>query len=365
VAIERIGVVGAGVMGSEIAFVAAAAGLDVALRDVDRKLIDKGIAHVRSITERRVARGRMSEEDAAALVARVAAAEDEAQLAACELVIEAVTERMDVKRAVFAALDASTPEGTILASNTSGLSISELGAATSRPERVLGLHFFNPASTMKLVEVIRGGETSESTVQAASDLVRRLGKTPVAVAECPGFLVNRILVRALCEAYRRAAETSPDLAAADAAVVDAGPAPMGPFALGDLIGLDTLAHVQGDLVAAYGERFDDGDLMARHVAAGRLGTKSGEGFYAGRAPEGAPDDAGREVAERYYLGALDEARRCLEEGIASPDDLDLALELGAGWSNGPLAWAAAEGHDAVRGRVAALARLGARFRPIP
>ena len=314
-AIERIGVVGAGVMGSEIAFSAAAAGIEVALRDVDRSLIERGLAHVGAIAERRVARGRMSADEAAALVARVAPAEDEADLAGCDLVIEAVTERMDVKRTVFAALDAATPAETLLASNTSGLSISELASVTSRPERVLGLHFFNPASTMRLVEVIRGDATSDATAEAGAELVRRLGKTPVAVAECPGFLVNRVLVRALCEAYRRAAESGAGLAAADAAVVAAGPAPMGPFALGDLIGLDTLHHVQNDLVSAYGERFEDGGLMAGHVAAGRLGAKSGEGFFEGRAPEGEADDLGRDVAERYYLGALDEARRCLDEEV--------------------------------------------------
>lgn len=335
--IERIGVVGAGVMGSEIAFAAAQAGVEVALRDVERSLIDRGIAHVRSIAERRVARGRMTTEEAEAIVARVAPAVAESDLAGCGLVIEAVTERMEVKLAVFAALDVATPGETFLASNTSGLSISEIARATSRPDRVLGLHFFNPASTMKLVEVIRGDATSDATAQAGSDLVRRLGKTPVAVAECPGFLVNRVLVRALCEAYRQAATTGADLAAADAAVVAGGPAPMGPFALGDLIGLDTLAHVQGDLVAAYGERFDDGGLMAGHVAAGRLGAKSGEGFFAGRPPEGAaPDDAGREVAEHYYSGARDEARRCLDESVASSEDLTLAMQLGAGWSEGPL-----------------------------
>ncbi|HET6689448.1 MAG TPA: 3-hydroxyacyl-CoA dehydrogenase family protein [Miltoncostaeaceae bacterium] len=335
--ISRIGVVGAGVMGSEIAFAAAQAGVGVALRDVERSLIDKGIAHVRAIADRRVARGRMTEEEAAAIVARVAPAEAESDLAGCGLVVEAVTEVMDVKLAVFAALDAATPPGTLLASNTSGLSISELGRATSRPDRVLGLHFFNPASTMKLVEVIRGDATSDATAQAGADLVRRIGKTPVAVAECPGFLVNRVLVRALCESYRCAAQTGADLSAADAAVVEAGPAPMGPFALGDLIGLDTLLHVQNDLVAAYGDRFGDGGLMAGHVAAGRLGAKSGEGFFAGRPPEGATADAeGREVAARYYEGARDEARRCLDEGVASADDLVLAMQLGAGWSGGPL-----------------------------
>jgi 3-hydroxyacyl-CoA dehydrogenase len=254
-------------------------------------------------------------------------------------VIEAVTEVMDVKRAVFAALDAATPPATLLASNTSGLSITELGRVTSRPDRVLGLHFFNPASTMRLVEVIRGEDTSDATAAAGAAFVAGLGKTPVPVGECPGFLVNRVLVRALCAAYRTADARRADLAAADAAVVAGGPAPMGPFALGDLIGLDTLAHIQLDLAAAYGERFADAGVLAERVAAGRMGVKSGGGFYDGRAPEADPDEAGRAVAERYYAEALDEARRCLAESVASAEDLDLAMRLGAGWEEGPLAWA--------------------------
>lgn len=335
--IQRIGVVGAGVMGSEIAFAAAQAGIDVALRDVSRSLIDAGIAHIREITERSVTRGRLTAAAADAITARVKPAEAAEDLAGCGLVIEAVTERMEVKRQVFAALDAATPPETLLASNTSGLSISEIARATSRPDRVLGLHFFNPASVMRLVEVIRGDATSDATARAGLDLVHRLGKTPVTVAECPGFLVNRVLVRALCEAYRCAAGSGADLAAADAAVVAGGPAPMGPFALGDLIGLDTLLHVQRDLVAAYGDRFGDGGLMADHVAAGRLGAKSGGGFFTGSAVgDAGSDDAARDVAGRYYLGARDEARRCLDEAVASPADLDLAMRLGAGWSEGPL-----------------------------
>jgi 3-hydroxyacyl-CoA dehydrogenase len=203
----------------------------------------------------------------------------------------------------------------------------------------VGLHFFNPASVMRLVEVIQGADTSEATIAAGVELARALGKTPVRVRECPGFLVNRILVRALAEAYRHAAQIGADRAAADRAVVDGGPAPMGPFALGDLIGLDTLAHVRRDLEQAYGERFRDAGEVDRQVAAGRLGSKSGAGFYDGDAPEAAADEAGTAVAERYYGGALDEARRCIEEGIAAPEDVDLAMRYGCGWSQGPLAWA--------------------------
>jgi 3-hydroxyacyl-CoA dehydrogenase len=351
VSIRRIGVVGAGVMGSEIAFAAAAAGIEVVLRDLEPALVERGLAHARSIAERRVARGAMSQEEADAPLGRITPAVDDGALAGCELAIEAVTELMDVKRDVFRRLDAALGPDALLASNTSGLSITELGRATRRPERVLGLHFFNPASTMRLVEVIRGADTSAATVAAGRELVERLGKTPVEVAECPGFLVNRVLVRALCEAYRRAAETGAAPAVADAAVVAAGPAPMGPFALADLIGIDTLAHVRRELAAAYGERFDDGGQLDRLVAAGRLGRKSGAGFYESPVEGVEPDAIGADVAERYYLGALDEARRCLEERVAAPEDLDLALRLGAGWSEGPLAWFRAQG-DAARERMA-------------
>jgi 3-hydroxyacyl-CoA dehydrogenase len=344
--IRLVGVVGAGVMGSEIAQVAAAAGLEVALRDVDAPTVERGLAHVRGIGERRVARGRMAPEEAEAIVARIAPTLEDAAMGACDVVIEAVTEVMDVKREVFRRLDAVLAPHALLASNTSGLSISALGRETGRADRVLGLHFFNPASTMRLIEVVRGDDTSEASLRAGESLAWTLGKTPVRVRDRPGFLVNRMLVRACVEAYRRAGELDADLAAADAAVVAGGPAPMGPFALGDLIGLDTLDHVQRNLEEAYGVRFADGGLLAALVAAGRLGQKSGGGFFTGRPAEAEADEVGRDVAERYYLGALDEARRCIGEDVAGPADVDLAMTLGAGWSEGPLAWAERRGLEA-------------------
>ncbi len=330
--------VGAGVMGSEIAQVAAAAGLEVVLRDVDAAAIGRGLDHVRDIGARRVARGRLSAEDAAAIVDRITPAGDDAALADCDVIIEATTEVMDVKREVFARLDAVARPDAILASNTSGLSITDMGRATAHPERVLGLHFFNPASVMRLVEVIPGSRTSPAATDAAMALVTQLGKTPVRVAECPGFLVNRIVIRALVEAYRRASEIGADRGAVDAAVVEGGPAPMGPFALGDLIGLDTLLHVQRDLEEAYGDRFATGDELGALVAAGDLGAKSGSGFLTGASSDAVPDAAGRDVAERYYRGAVDEASRCVAEGVAAPDDTDLAVTLGGGWETGPLTW---------------------------
>jgi 3-hydroxybutyryl-CoA dehydrogenase len=336
--IRRLAVVGAGVMGSEIAQTAAAGGVEVVLLDADPAARERGLAHVASIGERRVARGRMSEEEARVILGRVTTATDDAALVDCDLAVEAVPEVMDIKRQVFRRLDAALPPQALLATNTSGLSVSEMAAETSRPDQVVGLHFFNPASVMKLVEVIRGTSTSEATMSAAETLVSSLGKIPVRVRECPGFLVNRVLVRALSGAYRRAVELGADMAAADAAIVAGGPAPMGPFALGDLIGLDTLGHIQGDLQAAYGDRFDDAGAVAAQVDAGRFGAKTGAGFYDGKAPHAEPDDAGRDVAETYYACALDEARRCIAEDVAAHGDVDLAMRHGCGWSAGPLEW---------------------------
>jgi len=338
VSAERIGVVGAGLMGAEIAQVAAAAGAAVVLNDASGEMLERGIERIRRIGERRVARGRWTAAQAEEVLARIAPADDLPALAGCGLVIEAITEVLEVKQDLMRRLDALLGPDAIIASNTSGLSITELGRATGRPDRVVGLHFFNPASVMRLVEVVRGEDTSDATADAAAAVAERMGKTPVRVRECPGFLVNRILVRALVEAYRHAGEIGAGRAAADAAVVEAGPAPMGPFALGDLVGLDTLLHVQRGLVEAYGERFTDGGLVEAEVARGRLGAKSGAGLLEGEAPDdAAPDAPGREVAGRYYAGARDEARRCLDEGVVDdPGDVTTALTLGAGWSAGPL-----------------------------
>ena len=360
---ESIGVIGAGVMGSEIAQVAAAAGCEVVLVDIDDAAVARGIEHIRSIGARRVDRGRMSAEDAEAILSRVRGAIDIAEIGGCDVIVEVAPEILDLKRDLWRRIDAAAKPGAILASNTSGLSITTLARETARPAHVLGLHFFNPASVMRLVEVIRGEDSADEVVDEGVAVATRLGKVPVRVVECPGFLVNRILVRALGEAYRHADELGADRPTADAAVVALGPAPMGPFALGDLIGLDTALHVQRDLQAAYGDRFAAGTSLADQVAGNRLGQKSGAGFVTGVAP-GAPDDLGPAIAERYYLGALDEACRCLEEAVAALPDIDVAMQLGAGWSDGPLACADAEGLPAVAARLEALAAdTGERFTP--
>jgi 3-hydroxyacyl-CoA dehydrogenase len=325
-------------MGSEIAQVAAAAGCTVVLLDSDPAALDRAREHIRGIGERRVAKQRMTAEEAEGILERIVLTGDDSELGECELAIEAVPEVLEIKRAVFDKLDALLPPGALLASNTSGLSITQLAQETSRPDHVLGLHFFNPASVMRLVEVVQGEDTAEDAVAAGEQFASAIGKTPVRVRECPGFLVNRILVRAMASAYKAAGESREARAAADRAVAESGPAPMGPFALGDLIGLDTLEHLRRDLVAAYGSRFDDGGHTGSLMEAGRLGSKSGGGFYDGGAPEVEIDPAAEAVALTYYRAAADEAGQCLEANIASRGDIDRAMQLGCGWEFGPLAW---------------------------
>ncbi len=330
-----VGIIGAGTMGAEIAHVAAVAGLDVLVADADLPRAEQGVERARAISARRVERARLDAAAKDAADSRVRAVAGIDDLADVDVVIEAVPEDLALKTVVHRRIDEVVRPDALVATNTSGLSVTALGDATGNPSRLVGLHFFNPASTMRLVEVIAGAATQEQAVARAIALAQDLGKTPVRVRECPGFVVNRVLVRAMAEAYRAAAGAPVDRRAADAMVVDGGPAPMGPFALGDLVGLDVLDSIRGDLEAAYGDRFDDAGTLGPLVAAGRLGRKSGGGLV----PDGDAHPTGTEpvVAAVYYAGAMDEARRLADEGVASPADIDLAMCLGAGWAEGPLA----------------------------
>lgn len=332
--ITVLGIVGGGTMGAEIAQLAAEHGLQVLLADADA---DRGATardRAVSIGERRVARGRITQDTAAAAALRITAVSGIADLGDVDAVVEAVPEVLDLKIAVHGEIDRVVPAGALVATNTSGLSVTTLADATRNPSRLVGLHFFNPASAMRLVEIIAGSSTAPDVVSRAEALARRLGKTPVRVRECPGFVVNRVLVRAMAEAYRATTGAPADRLAVDAAVVAGGPSPMGPFALGDLVGLDVLESIRVDLERAYGDRFADGGMLAPLVAEGRLGHKTGSGLV----PQDGGGATGSEtmVAAVYYAAALDEARRLANEEIASPSDIDLAICLGAGWASGPL-----------------------------
>ena len=330
-----IGIVGAGTMGAEIALVAALAGMDVLLADADHERAEAGRARALATGARLAERGRRDPADVEACAGRIHAVDGIAARAPAGIVIEAVPEDLALKARVHEQIDAAVAHDALVATNTSGLSVTALADGTSSPGRLVGLHFFNPAATMQLVEVIAGAATTEDTVAGALALAADLGKTPVRVRECPGFVVNRVLVRAMAEAFRAAAGAPVDRHAADRTVVDGGPAPMGPFALGDLVGLDVLESIRSDLEAAYGDRFADAGTLAPLVAQGHLGRKSGAGLVP--AAEGATTGTEPVVAAVYYAAAMDEARRLADEGVASPSDIDLAMRLGAGWSDGPLA----------------------------
>ena len=275
-----IGVVGAGTMGHGIAHVAARAGFDVILHDVDKGLIDAGIATIDREMARGVEKGRMTAGDKSASMKRIRGAGDVSALRGAGLIVEAIVEKESAKAGLFAALDDCCPEGTILASNTSSISITRIAAATKRPDRVIGMHFMNPVPVMQLVEVIRGHRTSDATVQSVLDSARRMGKTTVEVNDFPGFVSNRVLMPMINEAITALMEGVADAEAIDTVMKLGMNHPMGPLALADLIGLDTCLNILEVLHRGLGDpRYRPCPLLRRMVDAGDLGRKSGRGFY--------------------------------------------------------------------------------------
>jgi 3-hydroxyacyl-CoA dehydrogenase len=283
----KAAVVGAGVMGGEIAQVIAAADIPVVLKDVEQRFVDAGLQKAREVTESSLAKlvekGKLSSEQAGEqrdrTLARITGATSYEGFGDVDFAIEAVPERMSIKHDVFAELDAVTPGHAILASNTSGLSITEIGDVTNRPDRVVGFHFFWPASRMRLIEVVEGEETSLDSVQAASNFARAIRKTAVRCAECPGFVVNRILVSTASEVWRHQDETGQSFEEIDEAITAGASVPMGPFRIADMSGLDTVLKVARDMQAAYGDRFYVHKGMEERVERGDLGAKTGKGFY--------------------------------------------------------------------------------------
>jgi len=283
----KAAVVGAGTMGGEIAQVVASAGIDVVLKDVEQKFVDQGLEKAQQVTQTQlgglVKKEKITQEDAdrqaEEIVGRITGTTEYDAFGDVDFVIEAVPERMQIKQAVFAELDAVTPGHAILASNTSALSISEMGEATSRPDKVVGFHFFYPASMMRLIEVIEGDETSPETVQAAANFAQQIKKTAIKCGEAPGFVVNRILNSSVSEIWRVQEEEGIDVKELDKVIQESKTTPMGPFFLTDLLGLDTVLHVAEHLKESYGDRFYVHSGMKELVEAGNLGQKTGKGFY--------------------------------------------------------------------------------------
>jgi 3-hydroxybutyryl-CoA dehydrogenase len=278
----KVCVLGAGIMGAGIAQVAAEAGFEVTLRDLEDRFLDKGMTGIRKNLERAVAKGKMNAGESQTIMGRIRATTDLLKAAAdAELVIEAVLEVMALKKEVFKELDGICPPQTTFASNTSGLSITEMAAATRRPDRFIGMHFFNPVPVMKLVELTRGFLTSDKTLVFSKAFVERIGKTPIEVREAPGFAVNRILCPMINEAVFVYAEGVASAEDIDRAMVLGANHPIGPLALADMVGLDTLLLVLDGLHQELGEdKYRPAPLLRKMVRAGYLGRKSGRGFHA-------------------------------------------------------------------------------------
>ncbi|WLR48890.1 3-hydroxybutyryl-CoA dehydrogenase [Halobacillus litoralis] len=278
--INQVMVIGAGQMGAGIAQVFAQAGLNVKMNDMSQGALDQGLAGIEKRLKRAVEKGRMSEEDQKSAYGRLQTTTDLKDASDCDLVVEAVVENMDVKVSVFQQLDEITPAHAILATNTSSLPITEIAAATKRPEQVIGMHFMNPVPVMKLVEIIRAIQTSDETYQAIEDMTKKLEKTPVEVEDFPGFVSNRILMPMINEAIYTVHEGVASPEDVDAVMKLGMNHPMGPLTLADFIGLDTCLYIMEVLHEGFGDsKYRPCPLLRKYVKAGWLGKKSGRGFY--------------------------------------------------------------------------------------
>ncbi|MDR2770710.1 MAG: 3-hydroxybutyryl-CoA dehydrogenase [Clostridiales Family XIII bacterium] len=277
---KKIGVLGTGTMGAGIIQVLAQNGYEVVLRARRQTSVDGGIAAVTKNLEKLVAKEKLSAADKEAILGRVKGSTDIGIVADADLIIEAATEEMESKKALFAELDKLCKPGTIIATNTSSLSITEIASATGRPDKIIGMHFFNPVPAMRLIEIIKGLSTSEETKKTITDLSVKIGKTPVEVDEAPGFVVNRVLVPMINEAIGILADGVASAADIDEAMKLGANHPMGPLALGDLIGLDVCLAIMEVLHKEFGDdKYRPHALLRKKVRGGELGRKSGKGFF--------------------------------------------------------------------------------------
>ncbi len=387
--IRAAGVVGAGIMGGGIAWALSHAGLRVRMKDINWDAIGTGLASAARMFKARVKRRKMTENELNLAMHRIAGTIDYTGFDGLDIVIEAVAENLDIKKHVLREIEAHVRPDTIICTNTSSLPLNELASALRRPKRFVGLHFFNPVNRMPLVEVIGGRATSRETIVAATELVRRLGKTPVVVGDCPGFLVNRILLPYLVESAWMF-EEGVDIQRIDRLLEQFG-MPMGPLTLVDEVGLDVGYKVAKVLEDAYGQRMRVPCALGAVVESGELtGKKSGAGFYlynnGHKKPNPKVKDVTAEARKRDHISAQDltddqivdrailimvnEAARCLEEGVvADPEVLDFAMVMGTGFApfrGGLLHYADQRGVGEIKLRLEELAiSFGDRFAPAP
>jgi 3-hydroxyacyl-CoA dehydrogenase len=377
---RTVAVIGAGTMGSGIAQSVARAGMSVIIVDVARELVDKALAQIETRMYKEVEKGKMTAEEKGQMTGRIQGSVGLENVRGADLVIEAVIEDTGVKADIFKNLNQVCTPAAFFATNTSTLSVTRLGALSGRPDRFMGLHFFNPAHIMKLAEVVPGLTTSTEAVQFGVEFIKKLGKTPIVVKDCPGFVVNRVLLPYVTEAFVAAGEGISPIEI-DQTMRKEG-FPMGPMELNDMVGIDVSLHTFPVLHDAYGDRFPVPPLPRKLCDAGRLGLKTKKGIYS----DGKIDDEFRLIvkglqsksanvpfsAERLIVRQVNEAVYCLQEGIASADDIDRAMVLGTGFPvnkdgvGGPLHWADDKGLDHVLALLDQYKEaLGSRFWPHP
>ena len=380
--IQRVGVIGAGIMGAGIVGAHLRKGIPAVMTDVAPGALAKGVASITKVMQSRIEIGRATQADLVSVLGLLNATPSMNQLADCDVVVEAVVENEDVKTKLYRDLQGVLRPDAILASNTSTIPITRMAQAVSKPENFAGLHFFNPVDRMQLVEVIRGEKTSDKTVVTLVALAKKVGKTPIVVKDCPGFLVNRILFPYLNEAMVLLEEGA-EPRKLDKAASEFG-MPMGPITLSDVVGLDTCLYAGMVVNQAFVDRAKNTKILGELVKAGRLGQKSGAGFYSyGKGSRGVDDPAlvpflekcrsskrevpTEEIRDRLFLPMLVEASRILSEGIVrDPSDVDMGLILGIGFPpqhGGLLRWADTVGMSNILARLAKYESLGKRFQP--
>jgi len=350
--LKKAAVIGSGAMGHGITQLLAMSGIEVTMVDISDEFLQKGMEKIKWSLGKFVEKKRIRQEDADAALSRIKTTTSYEEAAKdIDLTIEAVPENMELKKQVFAKLDSMAPPHAILASNTSTLSITEMGNATKRPEKVAGMHFFNPPQMMALVEVIKGEKTSQETIDTLVELAKKLGKTPVVVKkDVRGFIVNRVLGAVFNEAfwaYHRGEATKEGI---DASVKYSGGFPMGWFELADFVGLDIAYEVGKILYEAYGERFKPcAEVIEPLVKEKKFGQKTGVGFYdwtkgRPRIPFNLMEEYD---VERSWAVAVNEAAWLIHEGAASPADIDTGMKLGTYWPSGPCEYADRTGIDVI------------------
>jgi enoyl-CoA hydratase/3-hydroxyacyl-CoA dehydrogenase len=354
--LKKFVVIGAGSMGHGITQILSMAGYKVALVDISDDFLKKGLEKIKWSLNKTVEKRRIRPEDAEAALSRITTSTNYDKVAGdADFVIEAAPERMDLKKKIFAKLDEVTPKHAVLTSNTSTLSITEMGDATGRPDKVAGMHFFNPPQLMQLIEVIKGGKTSEETINTVVGVAKKLSKTPVVVMkDVRGFIVNRILGSVFNEAFWTLQRKETTKEGIDASVKYTGGFPMGWFELADYVGLDIGYEVGNVLYQAYGERFKPcPEVIDPLIKAKKLGYKTKAGFYdwakgRPRIPFNLLDEYD---VDRSWAMAVNEASWLIRDGAAVPKDIDTAMKLGTAWPSGPCEYADRTGLDVMLGKL--------------